>query len=256
MYVSIRLTIPLPGDYDFTKLDFTSKKDKVLHRNVNMAHDFVKEIIDFYNPAECAYCLEWINGIAEITKPHFHLNMRLPDFKSKDSIQKRIREKWVKEIHDEGDYKHYKGQNAYCCQTLDELDDEVRYWRYLLKQNPLNYYTVEGREPQCLVGNEFNIQRNNAQLEYQEKQERAVKAKKNSNNEKSKKNVMFREFKERNITDEVEFAVAMIDWHTSKGYITPFTKISDYWNTYQILTGLITSREWVNQHYLNINRKI
>lgn len=242
MYVDIRLTAPYTHD-DPIDINNTDVKEMIAKTKSFIRRD----IINFYPIKYGAYCLEWINKLGELTRPHFHIILKLTEFRSKDSILKRMRTLFANQYNGDEGYEHFRGCHAYSVRVLDEPDDLPRYWRYLLKQHPLKFY--EYRLPPCLTGNELQIQTHNAQAEYREVQKYTIERKKRGTVEQSKKYVMFREFKEKGITQEHHFAVEMIKFFQDKGSICPFTKMKDYWHTYQVYSGLMTPEEWVAQHY-------
>lgn len=87
----------------------------------------MSKVLNYYGPENVTrfICvLEKVGKMGEEVKPHFHINLEVPEHeKTKDNFQKNIR-KWSAGI---------KG-NAYMVRHVEDPKDEDRWWRYCLKE--------------------------------------------------------------------------------------------------------------------------
>lgn len=103
---------------------------------------FVKDIVEYLEKSgeveHYAWCYEIKNKFGEDTHPHYHLNIEcyLDDF-NKQSFQAWFRRRPFLP----------KGNKCYSINICGDPEDDLRWWRYLLKERPFDVSLVTGDSP-------------------------------------------------------------------------------------------------------------
>lgn len=176
------------------------------------------------------------------TNKHVHAHMIVEeDFKKKDTYQKKFRE-LVKERFG----SEIKGNKMYSIKYEIDVEDEVRFMRYPLKQQEnIKKFMYSGYKEE-----EVELMRKMAADEYQ------IQVRKNNESlnsyldKSSFKGKCYEKLTQDGVKTHKEFVIGFIGYYIEKSKVPPFGKLDDYWIDYQILTKIISVEEYYNIKYI------
>jgi len=193
--------------------------------------DFLRDkILRYFKPIRYLIAKEKLDSKGRETHLHYHLNMELEEEKKKDSIQKWFRDNNI-----------CKGNKAYSIRTMNDPNDEDRWWRYCCKE--------------CLWkhrGFSKDVLEKYGMLS---KDERALQIQKNLETEKSienknqKRDKLFKWLKDNHptITETRALFILMVEWYRVVSKDTPplankclLNKVLDY----RMEIGVLTAGEY------------
>lgn len=230
MYLQLRLTP-----------EFCSSPTEASFKNIWVQ---LKNIImlSFGTLLHAAACKENFNKFGEPTHEHFHFNIELDDHitdLTPEKIQRKIRAISCRP----------SGPRAYAVKVLEELNDENRWWRYLLKEKGGAAYLTEPSFP-----DNFDIEINKlmAQDERSIQINRNLKAREKTLQTHSFRNKMYAHFDKQYKQDEItkcKIFSDFIQYYQDDNRVPPFNTMMNMVYDYLVYSNRLSAEEFFKLKY-------